>query len=169
MGDTSSSAIIEQSRSGKRYELRDQVLQAVAMFPDCTSHEVAIHVLKVRGMDRRLHSMVMIDLVRAAVVVASVQKRMTDLLKLNYVEVASRRECEVTSYASSVYVVSATGNDYLASKGHRRGRTRVIASPDAIEGVGALTQTKAGVDVDIPPSKSEGRAGLAGLKAILSQ
>ena len=166
MGDTSSSAIVEQSRSGKRYKLRDQVLQSLAMFPDCTGHEVAIHVLKVRGLDKRLHSMVMIDLVRAAVVVASVQKRMTDLLKLNYVEVASRRECEVTSYTSSVYVVSATGNDYLASKGMRKGRTsQAIASPDVIESV---VIDKSEVNTQTPPNKLTGRAALQAARANLA-
>lgn len=160
MGDTSSSAIIEQSRNGKRFELRDQVLQMVVMFPSCTGKEVAVHVLRIRGVESRLHSMDLIGLVRASVVVASVQKRLNDLVKLNYVVMSSRRECEITQYASSEYVISSAGSDYLSGKGIKQGRVaKAITSPDVIDGEA--------IKLSEPPSKSAGRSALSGLRSSL--
>ena len=115
MGDNSNSAIVEQARSGKRYEIRDKALVSISRQTSCTSSEIAMNVLAVEGVQSS--DLSILDVVRISVRVASIQKRVSDLLKLNYIRESSRRVCKVTNYSASVYVITQSGQQYLNKKG----------------------------------------------------
>lgn len=120
----SNSAVIEHARSGKRYEIRDKALQSIARHASATSSEIAVNVLLAEGIEARLSEMNMIEAVRLAIRVASIQKRVSDLLKLGYIYELSHRVCQVTSYTASTYTVTDKGMEYLNNKGIATTRTQ---------------------------------------------
>ena len=144
----SSSAIIEHARSGKRYEIRDKALQSIASNASATSCEVAVNILNAEGVQGQLPNMPLIEVVRIAVRVASIQKRVSDLLKLGYIHEDDHRVCKVTKYGASAYAVTEKGFEYLRAKGIKS----VIKTPSSR--IGNL------------PSLHDAAASTAALKSI---
>lgn len=113
----SNQAIVEYGRSGHRQLLRDEVLIAFSNHPDVTGNELAVCMLKADGVIAKLQAFTVDDLVKVSVRVASIQKRVSDLAALAYIECIKPRECRISKHVVNVYRVSAKGREYLAKKG----------------------------------------------------
>jgi len=147
----STSAIVEHGRSGARQMLRDQVLVAFSSNPDVTGNELAVCMLGADGVIAKLPSFGVDDLVKISMRVASIQKRVSDLASLDYIEVIEPRECRISKHVVNVYRVSAKGREYLARKG--------VVSRKAVKRESA---------VDKAVSRESAKSRFAGLHSALS-
>lgn len=148
---SSNSAIVEHARSGKRHETRDKALVAISRHAGSTSSEIAEYVLS--GDGQKCDGLAVIDIVRAGVRVASVQKRVSDLVKLGYIVESSKRKCRVTGHVVAVYEIAEAGRLYLQGAG-----VSVPRSRSAVDRAAAPAEVK---------RSDVGRSALSGLRSSL--
>lgn len=117
----SASAIVELSRSKRRYHDQDALLQAFVNHGGFTAKEVAVEVL-----DWRYEQY------------ANSPKRAFDLQKLGYLEQLTGRECRQTGKVAHTYRATGKGLDHLRGAGraasavvyHVRDESPVAANPE---------------------------------------
>ena len=136
MDSNSSAAIIKQSASKGRYTLGDSVLSEFYRSPGVTGMEIiALYAFKNDWVGALLAASKSADLLAKFVAKGmSIQKRITDLSKLNYLTAQCSRECRITGGTAKVYVITKSGMDHLAKVGFsvRVNRVSTAASFDPV-------------------------------------
>lgn len=110
MSDSSSSAVVEISRSKKRYEDLDKLLNGFFGFEGSTAKEIAVDVL---GWSNERYS--------------NAPKRCHDLHARGYLELLEGRVCRRTGKVAHTYKITQAGLDYLRKKGFA---LPVVSVPD---------------------------------------
>lgn len=126
----SSSAIIEISRSKRRYHDQDALLQAFCGHDGFTAKEVAVEVL-----DWRYEQY------------SNSPKRAFDLQKLGYLEQLNGRECRQTGKVAHVYRATNKGREHLRKVGGVEGDPvrvgyPVVVNVDPVEARNCLNGLK---------------------------
>jgi hypothetical protein len=124
--ESSGSAVVEISRSKRRYEDLDALLKGFIDHPRSTAKEIAINVL---GWSNERYS--------------NSPKRCHDLMARGYLELLDGRVCTHTGKVAHTYSITDKGLDYLRGKGFviQSRRVEVVASVDgrsALSGIKSL-------------------------------
>lgn len=112
---SSSSSVVEISRSKRRYHDQDCLLQAFVSHPGFTAKEIAVEVL-----DWKYEQY------------ANAPKRAFDLQKLGYLDQLEGRECRQTGKTAHTYSITEKGVEHLKKAGLSVGVVYHIAPPPAV-------------------------------------
>lgn len=115
---SSSSGIIKQSKTRKRYTAQDQLLKAFVYMPGCTAKEVAKSE-RLGWVDEQY---------------SSAPKRAADLAsdRLAYLALCEDRLCRITGAVAHTYRVTERGMRYLMDKGLLSARPMPSAEPKRV-------------------------------------
>ena len=124
MSGSSGSAVVDISRSKRRYVDLDALLKGFIDHPGSTAKEIAINVL---GWSNERYS--------------NAPKRCHDLMARGYLELLDGRVCSHTGKVAHIYRITDKGLEYLRGKGFAVVHA-IVPNVDVVKGRAALSDIK---------------------------